>query len=97
MKAKRAFRDRSPTEVAVLDALVEHPDGMTVFELRTHADIGIDALEDALAALKEDELIETETESGRLHIMPDDRVVPDEPEDETDESFFERLRDRFGR
>lgn len=97
MKAKGAFRDRDPTEVAVLDALVEHPDGMTVFELRTHADIGIDALEDALAALKDDDLIETETDSGRLHILPDDRVVPEAPVEETDDSFFERLRDRFGR
>ena len=97
MKAKRAFRDRDPTEVAVLDALVDRPDGMTVFELRTHAGVGIDDLEAALSALKDDDLIETETADGRLRILPEERVIP-ESNDENDHepSFFDRLRERFG-
>lgn len=96
MKTKRAFRDRDPTEVAVLDALVDRPDGMTVFELRTHAEVGIDDLEDALAALKDDELIETETEDGRMRILPDERTIPESTENDPEPSFFERLRERFG-
>ncbi|WP_049998196.1 DUF6432 family protein [Halococcus sediminicola] len=96
MRAKREFRDRGTTEVAVLDALVDRQEGMTVFELRSHADVGIDELETALAALKDDGLIETSTENGRLHIAPDERVVPDPGEDNHDPSFFDRLRERFG-
>ena len=97
MKAKRAFRDRDPTEVAVLDALVDRPDGMTVFELRTHAEVGIDDLEAALSALKDDDLIQTETENGRMRILPEDRVIPASSDEEDPEpSFFERLRERFG-
>ena len=96
MRAKREFRDRGTTEVAVLDALVDRQEGMTVFELRSHADVGIDELETALAALKDDGLIETTTEEGRLHIAPDERVVPDPAEDDHDPSFFDRVRERFG-
>jgi DNA-binding transcriptional ArsR family regulator len=96
MRAKREFRDREEVEVAVLDALVDRQDGMTVFELRSHADVGIDELEAALSALKDDGLIETETADGRLHIAPDERVVPDPSEDNHDHSFFDKLRERFG-
>jgi DNA-binding transcriptional ArsR family regulator len=96
MRAKREFRDREEVEVAVLDALVDRQDGMTVFELRSHADVGIDELETALAALKDDGLIETETADGRLHIAPDERVVPDPAEETHEESLFDRLRERFG-
>jgi DNA-binding transcriptional ArsR family regulator len=96
MRARREFRDREAVEVAVLDALVDRQDGMTVFELRSHADVGIDELETALSALKDDGLIETETDGGRLHIAPDERVVPDPAEDDDDHSLFDRLRERFG-
>ncbi len=96
MRAKREFRDREEVEVAVLDALVDRQDGMTVFELRSHADVGIDELETALSALKDDGLIQTETEDGRLHIAPDERVVPDPAEENHEQSFFDRLRERFG-
>ncbi|GAA0475956.1 DUF6432 family protein [Halococcus dombrowskii] len=96
MRAKREFRDRSDVEVAVLDALVDRQEGLTVFELRSHADTGIDELEDALAALNDDGLIETETEDGRLHITPDERVVPDPDEDNHEPTFFDRLRERLG-
>jgi predicted transcriptional regulator len=96
MRAKREFRDRDTTEVTVLDALVDRQDGMTVFELRSHAEVDIDELEDALSALKADDLIKTETDDGRTHILPDERVVPEPSEDEHEESFFDRLRERFG-
>lgn len=97
MKAKREFRDRDDTEVAVLDALVDRRDGMTVFELRSHVAVGIDDLEDALAALKADGLIEADDGDGeRTLIKPDDRVVPEPGEEDVEESFFDHLRDRLG-
>lgn len=96
MKAKREFRDRTDTEVAVLDALVDRQDGMTVFELRSHVAVGIDDLEDALAALKADGLIEADDDGERTLIKPDDRVVPEPGGEDTDESFFDQLRDRLG-
>jgi DNA-binding transcriptional ArsR family regulator len=97
MRTKREYRSRDATEVAVLDALVDRGDeGMTVLELRTRVDAEIDALEDALASLKGEELISTRREEGRLVITPDDRVVPDPDEETADEgSLFERLRERF--
>jgi hypothetical protein len=95
MKAKREFRDRADTEVAVLDALVDRRDGMTVFELRSHVAVGIDDLEDALAALKADGLIEAD-DGERTLIKPDDRVVPEPGEQDTEASAFGRLRERLG-
>ena len=95
MKAKREFRDRADTEVAVLDALVDRRDGMTVFELRSHVAVGIDDLEDALAALKADGLIEVD-DGERTLIKPDDRVVPEPGEQDTEESALGRLRERLG-
>ena len=97
MRAKREYRSRDATEVAVLDALVERSDeGMTVLELRTRVDAEIDALEDALASLKEERLIGTRREEGRLVITPADRVVPDSEEDlDEDGSLLDRLRERF--
>ncbi len=81
MRVKPAFRDRDATEVAVLDALADRAeDGMTVFELRTHVDADIDTLEDALASLKADDLIDAENEGERTVIRPDERVLgPDQP------------------
>ena len=95
MKAKREFRDRADTEVAVLDALVDRRDGMTVFELRSHVAVGINDLEDALAALKADGLIEVD-DGERTLIKPDDRVVPEPGEQDTEASVFDRLRERLG-
>ena len=96
MRAKREYRNREETEVAVLDALVDRADdGMTVFELRAAVEVDIDELEQALSMLKEDDLIAVESNSETV-IKPADRVVPDEPTNEDDEqSIGEWLRDRM--
>lgn len=101
MQAKGEYRDRADTQVAVLDALVERTEeGMTVFELRSDADVDIDDLEAALSELKEAGLITVENENDPMRIYPDDRVVPDDPQDteEGDDhrSILDRLRDRLG-
>ena len=96
MRAKREFRDRGPTDVAVLDALVNRADdGMTVFELRAAVPAEIDALEDALARLKDDELIVVDATGGRTVIKPAERVIPDEPVDDEDESLSDWIRRRI--
>ena len=95
MRAKREFRDRGATEVAILDALVDRREGMTVFELRSHVDVGIDDLEAALSSLKADGLIEAEADERTL-IKPDERVIPDPGEDEHRESLLDQLRERLG-
>jgi hypothetical protein len=98
MPAKREYRDRPGTEVAVLDALVERANGgMTVFELRASVDADIDGIEDALGSLTSDGLVHAEEEAdGRTRFTVDDRVVPG-PEDETHEdSLFDAIRRRIG-
>ena len=99
MQAKREYRDRDGTEVAVLDTLVDRTDeGMTVFELRSGVEVDIDELEAVLAELKEAGLITVENDDGPMRIYPHDRVVPD-PDAETDEdpaSFVDVVRDRLG-
>lgn len=93
MGAKRAYRNRTDSEVAVLDALIERPDaGMTVLELRTRADVTIDELEAALGRLNEANLINVEKNGDRTVILPDESVVPD-PEDGTEPSIIDRVRD----
>lgn len=95
MRAKREYRDRDETEVAVLDALADRAaDGMTVFELRSHVDVSIDTIEDALAELKADGLIEVTDEGNRTVIVPDEDVITttDEPDDG---SLLDELRRRF--
>ena len=95
MRARREYRDRERTEVAVLDALVDRSeDGMTVFELRAAVSVEIDALEEALAQLKADDLIVVATEEGRTLLKPADRVVPEEPTDD-DRSVIDWVRERF--
>jgi DNA-binding transcriptional ArsR family regulator len=99
MRAKREFRNRDRTEVSVLDALVDRGEGMTVFELRTRVEVEIDALEEALANLKDDGLITTTREDGRLVIRPADRVVPETDDDDDvdgESSIVDRLFDRLG-
>ncbi|WP_394739022.1 DUF6432 family protein [Natronococcus roseus] len=97
MRAKREYRDRAETEVAVLDALVDRADdGMTVFELRAEAGVDIDELEEALATLKEDGLIDVDAGASETVIKPDERVVPEIPTDDADEqSIGDWLRERM--
>jgi DNA-binding transcriptional ArsR family regulator len=97
MRARRQFRDREPVDVAILDALVDRTEeGMTVFELRSHVEADIDDIEAALSRLKEDGLIDVENSDGRTVILPDDRVVPDEPaEFDHQPSIVERVRERL--
>jgi len=53
MQAKREYRDRDETEVAVFSTRSSTGrTGMTVFELRSHVDAGIDDFEAALGSLK---------------------------------------------
>jgi DNA-binding transcriptional ArsR family regulator len=81
--------------VAVLDALVERgEEGMTVFELRSHIDAGIDEIEPALTELKDDDLIEVERDGEGTILKPDPRVVPEEPEDE-EPSLADVIRDKL--
>lgn len=94
MRAKREFRTRNDTEVAVLDALVERSDdGMTVLELRSRVDVEIGVLEAALSSLKDDRLIVVERTNNRLVITPADRVIPDEQQTDPDTSLLDRLRE----
>ena len=98
MQAKREYRERDETEVAVLDALVDRTEeGMTVFELRAGVEVGIDELETALAELKDADLITVENDDGPMRIYPDDRVVPEfDAEKNTETSLIEKLKQRFG-
>lgn len=92
MKAKPEYRNRDETEVVVLDALADrHQEGMTVFEIRSRADVTIDEIEDALAALKDDDLIIVEKDDERMLILPDEDVVGPETTDE-DVSLLEKIR-----
>jgi len=95
MRAKPEYRDRSDPEVAVLDALADRPDdGMTIFELRSRVDVDIDSLEDALAALKNDSLIEVANDGDRTVITPESGVVgPYDPDAE--ESMIDAIRRRL--
>jgi DNA-binding transcriptional ArsR family regulator len=97
MRVKPEYRDRDEDQVAVLDALVDRGrEGMTVFELRSHADVDIDELETALADLKTAGLIHVEHDDDRTILKPDDRVIPDPGGDDAGpESFYEWLRDRL--
>ena len=95
MRAKPEYRDRDETEVAVLDALADrNGEGMTVFAIRSAVEADIDTLEDALANLKDDDLIEAAQEDGRTLITVEERVVgPDAPDDDGD--FIDEIRRRF--
>jgi len=95
MRAKPEYRNRDETEVVVLDALADrHQEGMTVFEIRSRADVTIDQIEDALAALKDDDLIVVEKDEERTLILPDEDVVGPETTDE-DVSLLEKLRGKL--
>jgi hypothetical protein len=95
MQAKPEYRDRDETEVAVLDALADRSEeGMTVFELRSHVDVGIDSLEGALGSLKDDDLITVDDAGERTVIVPEDHVIgPAETDDEP--GLVDELRRRL--
>ena len=96
MGASHEYRDREPTQVAVLDALVDRADdGMTVFELRAAVTADIDDLESALAQLKADGLIVVENAGSRTVIKPADEVLPAGSADGGGDSLLEWLRDRL--
>lgn len=96
MRAKPTYRDRDDTDVEVLDALADRQqDGMTVFELRAEVEEDIDTLEDALADLKDDGLIEVDEEGERMVILPQDHVVGPENADEKEADVFDQIRDRL--
>lgn len=96
MQAKREYRDRDEVEVAVLDALVERrEEGMTVLELRSSVDAGIDQIESALPDLKEEGLIRVENEGERTRLYPDPRVVPETGEEDPEPSLVQKLRERL--
>lgn len=93
MKAKREYRNRDAVEVAVLDALVDRQEeGMTVFEIRSHVDAGIDDIETALGNLKNDDLIRVDKHGPRTLIRPDERVIPGPGEDAYEGSLVDRIR-----
>jgi predicted transcriptional regulator len=95
MRAKPEYRDRDDTEVAVLDALADRRDeGMTIFEIRSQTEANIDRIEDALAALKADGLIEVEDNGERTVILPGEGVVG-EPLPDEEESILDQIRKRL--
>ena len=79
----------------MLDALVDRGrEGMTVLEVRSRAEIDIDEVERALAALKEDGLIDVDAGGAQTVIRPVERVIPD-PEAEDEDDLVDRVRDRL--
>jgi DNA-binding transcriptional ArsR family regulator len=99
MQAKREYRDRDETDVAVLDALVDRTEeGMTVFELRAGVDVDIDELEASLAELKAAGLITVENDDGPMRIYPDSRVIPEGDADESidQSSLLDVVREKLG-
>lgn len=96
MKLKPEYRDRDETDVAVLAALVGRPDeGMTVFELRAEVEVDIDTIEESLARLKGDRLIDVTDEHGRTVITPKQYVMTNGAPKEDDEDLVDWIRDRF--
>lgn len=96
MKAKREYRTRGETEVAILDALVDRgEEGMSVLELRASVDANIDTIESGLASLKRDGLITVSDSDGSTVIRPDDRVMPDPNDPPPETSLFDQLRERL--
>ena len=95
MQLKPEYRDRADPEVAVLDALAERgEEGMTVFEIRSRADVDIDRLETALADLKADDLIEVTEKDDRTIIVPDEKVIGQEDQQAAD-SVLDWMREKF--
>lgn len=95
MQLKPEYRDRDDTDVAVLSTLASHPDeGMTVFELRAEVESDIDTIEDSLARLKTDHLIDASEEGGQTVIVPKDHILTNGTSD-SEEGLGETIRDWF--
>ncbi len=96
MKLKPEYRDRDETDVAVLVTLTGQPEeGMTVFELRAEVEEDIHAIEESLARLKRDNLIEVNNESGRTVIVPQSHIMANGTADADEDDIVDRIRDRF--
>lgn len=97
MQLRREHRDRTDTEVAVLDALADqHEEGMTVFELRSVVGTDIDELETALSGLQSSGLVSVEREETRTVFLIDESAIEPEGEPDTERGVLEWLSDRFG-
>lgn len=80
-------------EDAVLAALVDGPEaGMTVFELRSHVDYDIEALEPALANLREADMITVEYGEDRSVIKPKEHVRENARDPDPGPGWLERVR-----
>jgi DNA-binding transcriptional ArsR family regulator len=98
MAVSPEHRDRDEVEFEVLAALADRADeGMSVLELRAAVDADIDRLEPALGDLKDEGLIDVESQGNGVVLYPADGVVAD-PEElgEEDPSVLEIIRERFG-
>jgi DNA-binding transcriptional ArsR family regulator len=98
MAVSPEHRDRDEVEFEVLAALADRAEeGMSVLELRAAVDADIDRLEPALGDLKDEGLIDVESQGDGVVLYPADGVVAD-PEElgEEDPSVLEIIRERFG-
>lgn len=98
MGTRRELRNHRDIEVVVLDTLVDHHDErVTMFELHTAMDVGIDTIGEALSALKDESLtVAEEADAGAL-VYTNERVIPDPSEAVgEDTSLFERPCERLG-
>lgn len=97
MAVSPELRDRDEVEFEVLAALADRAEeGMSVLELRAAVDADIDRLEPALGDLKEEGLIDVESDGERVVLYPADGVVADPEELDDDPSILQHLRERFG-
>ena len=98
MAVSPEHRDRDEVEFEVLAALADRAEeGMSVLELRAAVDADIDRLEPALGDLKQEGLIDVESDGDGVVLYPADGVVADPEElSDDDPSVLEIIRNRFG-
>ena len=98
MAVSPEHRDRDEVEFEVLAALADRAEeGMSVLELRAAVDADIDRLEPALGDLKQEGLIDVESDGDGVVLYPADGVVADAEElSDDDPSVLEIIRNRFG-
>jgi ribosome assembly protein YihI (activator of Der GTPase) len=97
MGGPQATRDReTDEETEIIDALVDRgEEGMTVLELRAFVDADIDAIEEGLTELKRDGLIEVDQSGESPVIRPDERLIPEETDEDGGGSLLDAIRDRL--